>query len=681
MSQPSFFAELQRRHVYKVGAMYCVAGWLLVQIATQVFPFFDISNAAVRWVVIAVVAGLPATLVLAWLFDITPQGIVRTPDAPAAETPAATTQRRGMERRLNYVLGALLALGAGYVALEHTLLRSAAPAGGGDKSVAVLPFDNLSDDKANAYFATGVQDQVLTQLAKIGALRVISRTSTEQYAARPPSVAEIARQLGVANILEGSVQKSGDAVRINVQLIRADGDAHLWAETYDRKLDNIFGVESEVAGAIAQALNAKLSGAEQQELAARPTRNAEAWDDYLHGLVLFNRGESQADIADAEQSLGKAVRLDPDFALAWALLSQVHAVQVIELWDASDQRRDAAREALRQALRLQPDAVETRIAQAYCDFWVERDYDAARRIFEQVRQQALNNSDIPFALALIARRQGRWDDSLANFEQAMALDPRNVETLTQAAYTAAGVARFALAQRYLERAQDAAPQSGVVSIARAIVAQMQGRLDDAERALAQAPPDGSDALPVMVAVFQNLLRHRYAEGIALTRRMLGKLDAASSRERSLYAFSLGEFQRLSGDAGGARASYELAQEQMAAVLRQQPHNIDLLDLQALVQARLGNRKAAMEFYQSAVQAMPAGGDAMFNATNLNTLARLQAQFGDRDAALATLRRMRDMPDFNAVGKPPITPATLRLDPDWDGLRDDPRFQALLADRP
>jgi TolB-like protein len=324
----SFFAELKRRNVYKVGAMYGVGGWLLVQVATQVFPFFDVPNWVVRVVVIAIVAGFPVALVLSWIYELTPQGIVKTDEV----TPDASITRR-TGQRLNHAIIAVLILAVlmllGKILWPHAMTtagQETPPALAGDKSIAVLPFANLSRDPDNAFFADGMQDEILTKLAKIGALRVVSRTSTQRYASAPPNIGEIAKQLGVSNILEGSVQKAGNAVHINVQLIRADGDSHLWAETYGRKLDNIFGVESEVAGAIAQALNAKLSGTEQQELAARPTRNGEAWDNYLHGLVLFNRGESQVDLVDAEQSLGKAVRLDPDFALAWALLSQVHGV-------------------------------------------------------------------------------------------------------------------------------------------------------------------------------------------------------------------------------------------------------------------------------------------------------------------------------------------------------------------
>jgi TolB-like protein/Tfp pilus assembly protein PilF len=679
VSRPSFFAELQRRHVYKVGAMYCVGGWLLVQVATQVFPFFDISNAAVRWVVLAVVAGLPVTLILSWLFDITPQGIVRTPDAPAAETPAVTVRRRGMERRLNVVLGLLLLAALAYFGFERLHPNRAAPEAA-DKSIAVLPFDNLSDDKANAYFAEGIQDQVLTQLAKIGALRVISRTSTGQYAARPPSVAEIAKQLGVANILEGSVQKAGDAVRINVQLIRADGDQHLWAETYDRKLDNIFGVESEVAEAIAQALDARLSGAEKQQLATRATRNPAAWDGYLRALVLYNmHAESAAAAGEAERLLREALRLDPDFATAWALLAEIKAADNIENWDTSDAGRAEALHAVQQAQRLQPSAAETHAAQGYYQFYIERDYASAGRSFELALQQAPGNADIISALAFLSRRQGRWPRSLDYFDQALALDPRNVEYLDQAATTAAGTGKFDLAWRYYQRCRDVAPGEPSTRGLAGWLHQAQGRLDLAESALNGVDPDPTDLRTILVLGSQQLFQRRYGEGAALLQKYLRQLQPEQHRERAFLGFQLGEFQRLSGQADAARASYLQAGNEAAAVLAAQPRNAALLDRQALIHARLGDMAVAMDESRRAMQTVPAGGDALSLAAAQYTRARLQAAAGDRDGAFETLQALLAGPTLSdSEFDPLLSPATLRLNPEWEALRQDPRFAKLLG---
>ena len=674
-AKPSFFAELQRRHVYKVGAMYCVAGWLLVQVVTQVLPVFDVSALGQRILVLVVVAGFPVALVLAWIYELTPQGIVKTDEvAPDASITRQTGQK--LNRAIIGVLGVAVLLLLARQFWPHAAPPGAATAGG--KSIAVLPFENLSHDPDNAYFAEGIQDQVLTQLAKIGALKVISRTSTQQYAAKPGNLPEIARQLGVGNILEGSVQKAGNAVRINVQLIRADGDAHLWAETYDRTLDNIFGVESEVAEAIAQALDARLSGQEKRDLAERPTQDSRAWDAYLHAVVLYERGESLSNSLEAQRSLEQAVRLDPGFAQAWALLVEIRASANIENWDTSAASRTAAQEALQQAMRLRPDAIETQAAQAFYHFWMERDYPLARRELEQVLQRAPGNADVVAALAFLSRRQGRWDESLAHFDQAIALDPRNMEFLCQAGITSTAMARYPLAARYLDRCLDVSPQEASTLALKALMYQEQGQLDAAEPLLAQIVADPSDVPTVAVLAFQKLLRRRYAEGIPLLQPLVQRLDDSRRRERAFLLFHLGEFQRLSGDTVSARASYGRARDDATAELAKQPGNADLLNLQALIASRFGDTPAALDFCRRALQTLPAGGDVLTAAAVQDTLARVQAAAGQQDAAVEALTRQLGVPVANdPLAKPQITRATLRLDPDWDGLRQDPRFRKLV----
>ncbi|MBL6750621.1 MAG: tetratricopeptide repeat protein [Nevskia sp.] len=424
-SKLSFFAELQRRHVYKVGAMYCVAGWLLVQVVTQVLPIFDISFPVQRLLVLAVVAGFPVALVLSWLFDITPQGIVRTADVPdGGETPAAIRQRRRADRRLSAMLVATLFAAAVYFGIDKMGLLAApasATAASAKKSIAVLPFANLSDDKANAYFAEGMQDEILTHLAKVGALKVISRTSTQQYAANPGNLSEIAKQLGASNILEGSVQKSGDAVHVNVQLIEAATDSHLWAETYNRKLNDVFGVEGEVAQTIARTLNAELNGAELAQMAAAPTNHGEAYDAYLHGLSYsLHPDPGGENSAQAIAAFEQAVRLDSGFALAWARLSREHSY-IYFYHDASGGHRDAAAAALAQARQLSADLAETRVAEGFYRYWVEKDIRRAKAVFEQVQAQYPNNEDAFFALAAIARRQGRWDEARNLYQHGLDL--------------------------------------------------------------------------------------------------------------------------------------------------------------------------------------------------------------------------------------------------------------------
>src|SRR5438132_1374062 len=367
----NFVSELKRRNVYKVAIAYAVVAWLLIQIATQVFPFFEIPNWALRLIVLVIIVGFPIALIIAWAFELTPEGLKRT---EVADELAKKSSRNRAWIYVVIIAGAisvsLFFLGR-YTATSKQSGSAELPA----KSIAVLPFESLSEDKANAYFADGIQEEILTRLAKIADLKVISRTSTQQYQSKPGNLVEIAKQLGVANILEGSVQKAADQVRVNVQLIQVASDSHLWADTYDRKLVDIFGVESEIAKAIAESLQAKLTGGEQQALAAKPTNNSEAYDAYLRGLALDARASSPDD--NLEKAVGfyeRSVQLDPAFALAWARLSRANAQTYFGGLDTTPARRDATERALNTAQKLQPNSPETLLAQAYYQYWVLRDY-------------------------------------------------------------------------------------------------------------------------------------------------------------------------------------------------------------------------------------------------------------------------------------------------------------------
>src|SRR5439155_18970178 len=346
----NFFAELKRRNVYKVAIAYGVVAWLLMQVASQIFPFFEIPSWAVRLVVLLLILGFPIALVLAWAFDLTPEGLKRTEWAD--REPARPSRNKAWRQTESVKVPA--------------------------KSIAVMPFENRSEDKANAYFAAGIQDEILTLLSKIADLKVISRTSTQRYQSKPGNLSEIAKQLGVANILEGSVQKAADRVRVNVQLINAQTDSHLWAETYDRKLTDIFGVESEIAKRIAESLRAKLTGREEQTLAVKPTNNPEAYDAYLRGLAFEARNGAWIDLL--MKAIGfyeQAVQLDPKFALAWARLSRADALLYYRNARSGDNVRDAAKKALENAQKLEPNSPETLLALGYYQYWVLDDYGIA----------------------------------------------------------------------------------------------------------------------------------------------------------------------------------------------------------------------------------------------------------------------------------------------------------------
>ncbi|MDB5969525.1 MAG: hypothetical protein JWQ90_1975 [Hydrocarboniphaga sp.] len=679
-TKPSLLAELQRRHVYKVGAAYTVAGWLLVQVVTQVLPIFEISALVQRIIVLAIIAGFPVALVLAWVFDLTPQGIVRTDELSASDqTPVAIRERRSMDRKLNLMLGALVVLGLAYFAAERAGYvdgRTAdfPAAATHDKSIAVLPFDNLSRDPDNAYFAEGIQDEILTRLAKIGALRVISRTSTQQYAAKPGNLPDIARQLGVANIVEGSVQKAGNAVRINVQLIRAASDTHLWADTYDRRLDDLFGVQSEVAGAIATQLDARLSGDEKKDLATPPTTNAGAYDAWLRALVLIHRAEE--DPVGVEQGIAlltKATQDDPKFAEAWAQLSRSHGSQYFQSYDQTEARKQSGKLALDQALKLAPASLDTQLAQGYHQYWIERDYASAISTFEALLARWPDNSEGLRALGFIARRQGRFEDSVQLLERALKLDPHDLTLLTETAWTYQQMRQSAPALLIWDRAL--AVKSGDANLMsnKATLYLVFGHLDEADALLAKTPHDADLPNVVSTLALQAQLRRRYAQGASTLQAMVSAFHG-TALQGAIYRASLGSLQLRAGDLAAGKATLTQARDSLQSELVRQPENDVILDQLAQVQAALGERGAAMQTIARAIKLLPTSMDAIYGPWHEETRARIQAHFGEREPAVAALSRLLKIPYAYA-----ITPALLRLDPDWDNLRGDPRFQALVAD--
>ena len=392
MNAKNIFTELKRRNVYRAAVAYGVVAWFLTQLTTQVFPFFEIPNSAVRFVVIALAAGFPIAMLLSWLYELTPQGILRTEDLDPAQ---ARSVQRASGRILDFIIIGVLVLVIVMLIVGRLPFYRQTGESMSQKSIAVLPFKNLSEDKANAYFAEGIQDEILTLLSKIADLKVISRTSTQRYQSKPGNLSEIAKQLGVANILEGSVQKAADQVRVNVQLINAQTDSHLWADTYDRKLTDIFGVESEIAKGIAESLQAKLTGREEQALAVRPTNNPEAYDAYLRGLAFEGRSwYSFETLGEAESFYERAVQLDPNFALAWARLSRADAFLYFSHEDQTSARRDAAKSALENAQRLQPNSSETLLALGYFQYWALRDYGAAKTTFGRVSKMLPGSSKV-----------------------------------------------------------------------------------------------------------------------------------------------------------------------------------------------------------------------------------------------------------------------------------------------
>jgi TolB-like protein/Flp pilus assembly protein TadD len=547
------------------------------------------------------------------------------------------------------------------------------------KSIAVMPFENLSEDKANAYFAEGIQDEILTRLSKIADLKVISRTSTQQYQSKPGNLSEIARQLGVAHILEGSVQKSGDTVRVNVQLIKAANDSHLWADTFDRKLTDIFAVESEVAKAIAEQLRAKITGQEEQVIAAKPTDNPEAYDAYLRGLAYnVQTTYTPASALDAQKCLREAVRLDPKFALSWALLSIADARGYItQSLQPTVALRDEARQAAETALTLQPNLGEALLAKGYYHYACLKDYDTAVRYFEQARQFLPNSSQIPALLASVARRRGQWDRSESYFNQTEQLDPRNVNLLGQHAQLYIERRRFPEALRKFDQVLDIMPDDVDTLAAKAAIAQAEGDLPRASALLASIHPPAEDPQALETQIYQAILERRPAQIIARLKEMLAKSDPALGSIIGELRFYLGWAQEVAGDHTAAQESWRQARTELKPFLKEQPENFALIGDLALLSMGLGDKAAAFKLTEQAMALIPIEKDAVAGPIPIEILARVSARMGEPDRAMAALEKLLSIPYDGALAQNvPLTPALLRLDPMFDPLRNDPRFQKL-----
>jgi TolB-like protein/class 3 adenylate cyclase/Tfp pilus assembly protein PilF len=549
-----------------------------------------------------------------------------------------------------------------------------------EKSIAVLPFENLSEDKANVYFAEGIQDEILTRLSKIADLKVISRTSTQHYKSAPENLPEIAKQLGVAHILEGSVQKSGDAVRVNVQLIKAANDSHLWADTYDRKLIDIFSVETEVAKAIAEQLRAKLTGQEKQVITAKPTDNAEAYDAYLRGLAyILKTTTSPANALAAQKYLKEAVRLDPKFALAWALLSYVDASgYIIGSLQPTVALSEEAGQAAETALTLQPNLGEAVVAKGYYRYACLKDYDTAVRYFEEARPLLPNSSRIPESLAYVERRRGRWDQSESYFDEAERLDPRNVTMLIEHAGSYSMLRRFPEALRKYDQVLNITPDDIDTIALKANVGQAEGDLPRAAALLASIGPNHDNWYVLETQVYQGILERRPAQFTSRLKEKLTKPDPALGPINSELRFWLGWAQEVAGDHAAAQASWRQARSELESFLKEQPENYLLIGYLALTNMGSGDKAAALALSERAMTALPLEKDAVSGPIPIEFLARVAAQTGEPDRAIAALQKLLSIPSAGAFPPGPLTPALLRLDPMFDPLRNDPRFQKLAG---
>jgi len=562
--------------------------------------------------------------------------------------------------------------------VENAVLNPAS-----EKSIAVLPFENRSEDKANAYFADGIQDEILTRLSKIADLKVISRTSTQRYKSARKNLPEIAKQLGVANILDGSVQKVGDQVRVNVGLINARTNSHLWADTYDRKLTDIFGVESEIAKRIAESLQAKLSSHEEELIADKPTDNLDAYDAYLRGLAYTLRAfPTRPNALGAQKYFKEAVRLDPKFALAWALLSVVDSRHYLtQSLQPTAALREEARQAAETALTLQPNLGEAVLAKGNYHYSCLKDYDTAVRYFEKARHLLPNSSLVPESLAYIARRRGQWKQSESYLLEAERLDPRNVSLLAQHATNYWCLRRFSEAMRKFDQALNIAPGDLNILVQKAAITQAEGDLPHASALLARLHFSAANIEGLQTLVYQAILERRTAPVIPLVRDILANPDPASGYFNGELRFFLGWAQEVAGDHAGARESWRQARSEMEPFLKEQPDNYSLIGDLALINMSLGGKSTALALSERAIAAIPAETDAVIGPVPIEILARVTARTGETERAIAALQKLLVTPYSGAFAfGVPLTPALLRLDPMFDPLRSDPRFQKLCTEK-
>jgi TolB-like protein/Flp pilus assembly protein TadD len=586
------------------------------------------------------------------------------------------------------VLGLLVAALA--LALPFYQHRNLPTSRSPEKSIAVLPFENLSEEKANAYFAEGVQNEILTRLATVRDLKVISRTSTAKYKSKPDNLKKVAQELGVSTVLEGAVQKAGDKVRVNLQLIDARSDTHLWADTFDRKLSDIFSVESEVAKAIADQLRAKLTGQEEQAISAKPTDNVDAYDAYLRGLAFDARSVHTIWSPDlgvkAAGFYEQAVELDQKFALAWACLARVNAHLYFEgTRETTSAQREVAKRALEKAQKLEPNSPETLLALGYYQYWVLRDFGAAKTTFGRVSKMLPNSSEVPMALGRVARREGHWDESVAYFERALALDPRNVEWLLDLAETYGLVRQFSAALKLYDRVLDISPNDPDVMAVKASIYQAQGNLQGAGKLLSEIDAQPPADLAFEKKIIQLRFERNCGEAVRLLQARLAQFHYDSDdRQRAVDQTELAFVQRVAGDWTGAKVTAEQSRDILEPLYGDESHmprgRAELARVLSQAYAVMGDKDSALKTAAQAVTLLPRANDPKLGPGFEENLALIQTMFGENDQAISTLAQLLQT-SYNSplYGPSAITAAHLRLDPIWDPIRNDPRFGKILEE--
>jgi len=674
MNFGKFFAEMRRRNVYKVAVAYGIVGWLVIQIATQTFPFFEIPGWCVRLIIVVVLLGFPIAMLLAWAYEMTPEGIKRTEDVPVEKSVVRKTGRKLDMLIILVLLGVI-----GFLVFKR-YHRGDAPPDSTEKSIAVLPFDNFSDDKENAFFADGIQDDILTSLAKIRDLKVISRTSVMAYrGAGQHNLRQIADALGVANILEGSVRRGENRVVVNVQLIDARTDRHIWGNRYDRQLADSLGLQGELASEIAQELRATLSPEEKVRVETKPTENTDAYVVYLKARALeSNPDRLFEDYSVAEQFYSEAIRYDPSFALAHARLSATIA-RIYHWFESTDERKSRMKAEAERALQIRPDLGEGHLALGLYYYWAEKNYDKALAEFAVASKALPNDSDISYFAAAIRRRQGRWQEHLALLQKSQTLNPGNADITAEIAYSQAFLRNWPEAKRMQDRLTVLTPDSVNAKVQRAYFDfWSEGNTAPLRDLLAKVPAAIDPGGLVTRARWDlaMILRDYDAADRAMTACVLDQFQA--NGQPTPKSFYRGCTALARGDQANARKNFELALPLFEEAMRQAPDN-------AIRHANLGllysfiDRKAdAIREGHRAVELVPDSRDAVDGPWMTGFLAMIYARVGELDSAVPLLEHLLTSPGPIDNTNCCITYSDLRSRWQWDPVRNDPRFQKLLV---
>jgi TolB-like protein len=668
----NFFAELKRRNVYKVAVAYAVAGWALAQGIAQVFPVFGVPNRIIQLIVLLIVIGFPIALVLAWVFELTPEGLKRTEDVDL-------TRPRVKSQVWIYVavIGGFVSIGLFFVG-RYTALKANASGNSFAKSIAVLPFKNLSDDKTDSYFADGVQDQIITNLAKVSDLKVISHTSVGQYktgAAR--NVREIGRQLGVAYVVEGSVQRARDRLRINAELIDARTDSHVWAETYDRTAADLFAIQSELAESIVTQLQAKLSAKQKAEIEEHPTRDLVAFELYLRAKQIVDSylvaEDVRAALLSALQSLDQAIKRDPDFVSAYCYIARANGLLYFFDLDPTPDRILLAEAAVKAALRLRPDSAEAHFAMADFLFRCHRDYDGALQELAVARPGLPNNPPFLILSGYINRRRNNWTEAEQDFSSAVALDPRNPNAYNLLADTYNLQRRHVLAAQVYERVLAAGEHTPIVFFRRnSSLFNGTGNSTALREVLAKNPDMDVGGGQTPVRVFLALIDGNFAEA----ERVLASspLEDFQDIDYSFYfpkAWFEAMIARAKGDSARATAAFSTARTILEQRLIIKPEHARTIAVLAQVDAGLGQKELALQEAQHAIDLMPISKDIYDGALVLEGLAQVYTWTGEHDRAIEVLQKLVSIPSY-------INYARLKFHPLWKPLHGNPKFDKIVA---